>query len=394
MNQNKLTAILGTLNQQELQKFDKFLRSPFFNENSDLSKLFDFLWEAAKKQEHQFFLPDKEELWAKVFRKKPYQDATFRRMTSELTRLTLEFLAISRFRENALGPSIYSLQATREPQLKKHFEGVLRQITQIQAQSSLQEPLYYWQNTQIALLRHQQQEQDPNKPTHFEYLEKADYQLDCLYYCQKLKNYSDNLGYRKSLAIQSEVSLPDGFLDKLAQSELLQEPLIKAYFLVAHTMLFPDKEGYFQDLKGLIEQDGSLIAKNELRIVFIHLLNYCILTKINAGETRYFQEIFSLYKTALQQEIIFEKGLLNPNHYKNIITVGLQVKAFDWVEEFTKTYTPKLPIELQKNALNFNLANIYFEKKDFQKVIEQLREVEYENLSYALGSKIILLKTY
>ncbi|MEM1221000.1 MAG: hypothetical protein AAGH79_18910, partial [Bacteroidota bacterium] len=135
-------------------------------------------------------------------------------------------------------------------------------------------------------------------------------------------------------------------------------------------------------------------SKNELNLLFIHMLNYCIDTKINAGETRYFQEIFSLYKTALQQEIIFEKGLLNPNHYKNIITVGLQVKAFDWVEEFTKTYTPKLPMELQKNALNFNLANIYFEKKEYQKVIEQLREVEYENLSYALGSKIILLKTY
>ena len=68
MNQNKLTAILGTLNQQELHKFDKFLRSPFFNEISDLSKLFDFLWEAAKKEEQQFFLPDKEKLWAKVFR--------------------------------------------------------------------------------------------------------------------------------------------------------------------------------------------------------------------------------------------------------------------------------------------------------------------------------------
>lgn len=393
MNQNKLTSLLGSLNQQELQRFSKFLQSPFFNENSDLIKLFDILWREAQKKE-RFYLPEKQWIWGKMFGKKAYQDATFRRLNSELTKMALEFLAINRFRENALGPSIYMLRATKVPLLKKHFEGILRQINQIRQESSLHSPLYYWQNTQISLLRHQQQEEDPQTPTHFDYLENADFQIDCLYICQKLKNYCDTLGYRKSLAIQTEGKLPEGFLENLVGSNYLQEPLIKAYFLVAHTMLHPEEESYFQELKELIEVRGAAIAKHELRAVFIHLLNYCIVTKINAGITRYFQEIFSLYKTALQQAIIFEKGVLNPNHYKNIITVGLQVQAYDWVEEFTKTYTPKLPAEHQKNALNFNLANIYFEKKDYQQVIQQLREVEYENLSYALGSKIILLKTY
>jgi hypothetical protein len=40
------------------------------------------------------------------------------------------------------------------------------------------------------------------------------------------------------------------------------------------------------------------------------------------------------------------------------------------------------------------LANVYFYQKKFEKVIEQLREVEYNNSNYALGSKLLLMRTY
>ena len=44
--------------------------------------------------------------------------------------------------------------------------------------------------------------------------------------------------------------------------------------------------------------------------------------------------------------------------------------------------------------MSYNLAKVYFHKEDYQKVIEQLREVEYKNLSYTMGGRLMLLKTY
>ena len=85
---------------------------------------------------------------------------------------------------------------------------------------------------------------------------------------------------------------------------------------------------------------------------------------------------------------------LKPGVYKNIITIGLAVKEYDWVEQFIKDYTQKLPKDHQENALVYNLSQVYFSQKKYDLVIEQLREVEYKNVVYALGGKLTLLKTY
>ena len=123
-------------------------------------------------------------------------------------------------------------------------------------------------------------------------------------------------------------------------------------------------------------------------------MNYCIYTKINKDRADYYLELFSLYKIALANEIIFTNGHLNPHHYKNIITISLRLNKFDWVENFIEKYTHLLPESDKDNAYNYNLANVYFSKKEYFKVIEQLREVEYQNITYALGSKLLLLRTY
>ena len=62
--------------------------------------------------------------------------------------------------------------------------------------------------------------------------------------------------------------------------------------------------------------------------------------------------------------------------YKNITTVGLQVKEYGWVENFIQKYTSYLPKDNRENALTYNLAKVYFSQKKYNQVIEQLREVE------------------
>jgi len=160
-------------------------------------------------------------------------------------------------------------------------------------------------------------------------------------------------------------------------------------------MLFqPEEEKYFYELKDFLLSEKQSFDKEELTILYTHLINYCIHKKINVGKSAFFQNLFSIYKDSLITEVIFIGNEINFNHYKNIITVGVQIKEFEWVENFIQIYTPKLPKAHQDNALTYNLAKVYFSKKDYQKVIELLREVEYKNLIYALGGKLMLLKTY
>ena len=103
---------------------------------------------------------------------------------------------------------------------------------------------------------------------------------------------------------------------------------------------------------------------------------------------------FEIYQTLLEKGIIFKNGELLPWDYKNIVTLGLRLKEFEWIEGFIKNFNHKLPAKFQENALTYNLANLYFSQKRYDDVIRLLSTVEYKGLYYALDGRWLLLRTY
>ncbi|MBK7408497.1 MAG: hypothetical protein IPL49_02450 [Saprospirales bacterium] len=392
MKQSKIATLLTSFSPASLHRFRKYLLSPVCNEHSELVKLFDLLvQEVIPETENNL---DKEGLWKALYDTIPFHDQTLRRLNSELTRHALSFQALQAFQADPFWEAEAVLPYLLEPGLSKHFDGVIRQVEGIRQKEPGQSPASYYRQLQIELLRHQQLEASGKKPDTLGFLESADFYLDCFYFTQKLKNHCDALGYQKTLALEADLGKIPGLLDYLELSPFSEIPLVKAYLLVLYMLIRPEEEKPFQELHELLKTKGRQFAKGEQQTLFIHLMNYCIDAKINKGQVEYFGELFQLYQGALDQQIILEEGILDPFHYKNIITVGLRVQAFEWTENFIQQYTPLLPELHQANARTYNLAKVYFQQQHYEKVIEQLQEVEYQNLVYALGAKLMLLKTY
>ena len=49
---------------------------------------------------------------------------------------------------------------------------------------------------------------------------------------------------------------------------------------------------------------------------------------------------------------------------------------------------------MRENAVTFNLATLFMYKKQFDKVIETLQFVDYEDFTYNLNSKVMLMSAY
>jgi hypothetical protein len=64
------------------------------------------------------------------------------------------------------------------------------------------------------------------------------------------------------------------------------------------------------------------------------------------------------------------------------------------VEKFIHEYNIRLDEKYRDNAVTFNLAQLYFYKKDYPGVIAQLSQVEYEDITYNLNSKTLLMASY
>lgn len=386
MQNSKVFILLKELNTSEHRLFRKFLTSPYHNEQDMLIRWYEALMQQDESSEFE-----KEPVWATAFGDEPYQDQTLRRLNNELLQLLLDFLAQEELKLRPASAKLLEMAVLNRPQLHKHFLGVVRQfevLPRMETPASFNRQIEFWQ------LQHQHAELMKHRSEHFQYLEEADKQLDLFYLAQKLKNYSEALGYAKSRSVVPKLLIPPDFMERVQSSPYIDQPFIRAYYLVARMLLEPEEEHYFRELRSLTDREAVHFPKQELHPLFVHLMNYCIDTKINAGRTDYFEELFHLYRFSLSQQIIIDKGVLDPQHYKNIITIGLQIQEFSWVETFIREYTGLLPEADQANALTYNLAKMYFHKKDYPRVIEQLREVEYQNLGYALGGKLMLLKTY
>lgn len=393
----KLLVLLQNFSKPELKGFYKFLQSSFHNENQDLVNLYKIIKTQFQKsngsdKENTHF--EKKIVWKKVKGNTPYLDEQMRRMSSDLIKKAYLFLAYKEFKKNPMDELIYLLPTINTPSLNKHFAGATRQADLIQKKSSLKNANYHFSKFKIEYQKYRNQEINTKKLPDFGNLEKADYHLDAFYIFNKLKNYCDFLAYKNITAINPNIHLFPDFLENLKSSPYINEPCIKSYFYIVSMLLQPEDEVFFQNAKEILEKNYDSFTTQELNTIYIYLKNYCIDTKINNGKSEYFYELFDIFKTLLEKEINFVDGMLDPRDYKNIVTVGLHIKEFDWTEKFIQNYTTRLPRESQDNDLSYNLAKVYFHKEDYQKVIEQLREVEYKNLSYTMGGRLMLLKTY
>ncbi len=394
MQNNKLFELLLHFDSVEMSRFNKYVASPFFNENQELLLLLNAIKQEIASSKKTAAETNKLDIWKNMFPKNTYDDIRFRRLCSDLHRLATDFIGYQKYKANPAVSHAFTLTGLAETRLEKHFNGVVRQMNAELEKIGQKDADFHYLSYALQRRQREHFEHNSNKTASFDFLEKADYHLDCYYLAKKLEHYCDNLGYQKMAAGETAIHMLPDLMTYLPDTKFLNEPAVKAWYLVSQMILHSEDENIFKELKKLLEDDGKCFQKKELQTLFIHLMNYCIDTKINNGRSEYYLELFSLYKTGLDQEIIFENNELNPHHYKNIITISLHVKEFNWVENFIQNYSQFLPKSDQENALTYNLANLYFHKKEFEKVIEQLREVEYKTIVYAIGSKLLLTRTY
>ena len=397
MLSDKLTSLLFTFNKSQLNSFKKYVSSPFFNENQDLINLFDIIdhhISLSKSNGAEKSNLKKEAVWEKLFLKKKYTDVLLRRLCSDLTKIAHSFLAYHQFKNTPFQEQTYLLNAVNKPNLNKHFTGIVRQTRELQEKVGFRDDEFHYNTFLIEQNCHKHLESLKKKPENLENLENADYHLDCFYITKKLKNYCDFLGYKNILSVATQVKLFPSFLDLIKNSDYRKEASVNAYYLVTQMLQHPEDESFAKDLKQLLFEHSDKFSQNEIKQLYIHLKNYYITIKINAGLHEYYTNLFEIYKMQINQGNILDHDLITAQNYKNIISVGLNLQQFDWVEKFIQTYTDKLPKENQDNNLKYNLAKIYFYKEEYNEVIEQLQEVEYKTLIHSLGGKLMLLKTY
>lgn len=393
MHQSKLIKAIKTLNPWELRHFQDFIHSPYYNKHERVRNLVDQIVVSAPSYDTPIL--ERKQMYGLLFDGKEFHEQKFKDLLSLTTKLFRQFLAVNQLKNNTFRTGMALLEAYRQKHLDQEYlkqrKALLKSVgsevqklpTLYQRDLDLQEDLItYLSGTMSRSLD--------------DSVQLASNKLDLFFIISRLKYGVEMANRRNVVGLEYESGLLDHVLRYLEETPDLmdQNPGIKIYLSIYKCLTLTDPDPSFQELLYTLKEHGPGFSRPELREMYGYAANFCI-KQINTGRSEFLPILIDLYRWALDHGALFSvDGWLIQWDYKNVVSASLKAGEAEWCRNFIETYREKIAPEFRENAYTYNLASFYFEQGDFRKALQLLQTVEFSDVFYALGSRVILLKSY
>ncbi|MEY3051376.1 MAG: hypothetical protein RLY31_1161 [Bacteroidota bacterium] len=390
MQNSKLYSVLGYFDKYDLNRLRKFLHSPFFNRNGSLVGLFEVL--AAHRNGPPEEPLEKNRIWAELMPGQSFDDVLFRKYCSDLLKLIETFLAQQVYEENSVYQASCLIDAVAKRKLEPLFNSTVRTARRLSGQQTYRTAAYYLSQYQVEKnffnleeLRHDR--------TAKRNVEDILNHLDRFYLSEKLRYACYVFSQQSLVSHEYQLLFMEEIVRHVERHDFEDVPPVSIYYQIYLTYVDAENTDHYFRLTGLLERFGDLFPRQEAEFIYTTALNYCI-RKLNQGSHQFLEEYFNVFVILLDKELLHTDGELSPWHFRNIVSIALRLGKYDWTDRFIQDYQRHLPAAMRENAVSFNLALLHFYQKNHSKVIELLRSVEYDDPSYNLNSKSMLLQTY
>ena len=391
MEGSKLIILLKTFKKSEWKQFKAFLASPYFNKRADLLDFFNYLEKVNPDFSEKKL--KKEYVFQQLFPEKTYDDKHMRYLMNYTLKLAEHFLGQQKLEQSAILESAI-LEELVDRKLEKHSKNYFEKIAAQQESVQEKSDAYYYIQYRLAHIANKHfnnqnlRKDDGN-------LELASNNLDLFYFYHKLKYSCEMLNRQKVFSASYDLSFTNLLYDYLEKRGGSNEALVAIYFQIYTTLTKTDASKNFELLKQLINDYSDEISPIEKRHIYLYAINYCLSQmKYNVQKEYYAGQCLDLYLEGIEQEFLFINGYLSPWTFKNVVKIGFNLKKYDWTEQFIQDYYKKLSSEFQDDALHYNLADLYYRKKNYKQAQYHLVLVEYSDLFYSIDAKAMLLKIY
>lgn len=385
MHSSKLLTLLRGLRPEEIHWFQKFLNSPFHNNNTLPIHLFNLI----KKYYPDFNSPklNKEKVFQKLFPNEKFKVQKLRKVMHELANLTEAFFVTMRLRNNNFQRKKILVQELGERNLYAHFEkgtkNLIRELNALPYRDT-----FFYKDIFELNLNYSNHPETNRQLLNPKLLKIESEHLDYFYLLQQ-QQLDFTLKFHKKI-FKENVSINSL---KQTQIALQQEPLFKIYQLINKAVSSPDNDDNYLKIETLFKEEIEKLGKTDKDIILRVLINYYS-SQINKGKAEYFSHVFSLYKFGLGNNILVDNNLMRSSTFSNIITVGANQKAYDWVEDFIENHKKYLAASTRDDTYFFGLGLLFFHKKEFSKTIDLISNHKFSKQLQNLQSKTILLRAY
>lgn len=335
----------------------------------------------------------KEKLFKLLFPDKSFHDQKLKDQLSRLNTLVQEFLALEQRSQAPLESDFQLLKALQfrgaESLFQTYFHRIEKKIGNLDSPSVEALEVQY-QLIQLA----DEMESFGKSRKYSSRLQVRSDLTDEIYLIRKLQQYCEILN-RNNIYQQHDEPLLLSNLQMILEEHkrFLSLPAVRLWDHALQTLLHPEQISVLEKLLKELEETGSALVAEEQQAIYKYALNFCI-RQINAGKSDYLRISFRIYRQMLDAGLLHQDQFLSHTDVKNIVTSGLRLREFTWVEAFISRIRKEVKKPYAENVHAFCLAYLYAETDRKEEAMRLLQEVKFTDAYYSLSARNLLLRIF
>jgi len=389
MDKYPLIPLLNSLSKEEIREIRKFLQSPYYNHRQDVCDLFAFL---IKTKVANRPMPTKIEIFKKVYGLSiKFSDHQIRLIFSFLKKLIEKYLIQKKLNENIVSQQTILAEIYRRRNLPQHFERTISKAEKNLENQKDRNSQYFAQV--FAIEQERYLFASAQKRTREMNLQAVSDTTDLQYFSRKLRQACLSLSHQKMYKTEYDLGLLPEILELVEKRDLLKYPAIAAYYHAYQLLANEVAAESLNNLLTLLLKSDSTFPEEEERGLYLMGINYCI-RRYNQGDKAIAAENFTLSREGLEKGYLFTDGKLSHFTYRNIVSIALIRKEYDWLDKFIFNYKDSLDEVHKESTFSFSLARLKYARKDFQSALSLLQKADFSEALPSLSARMLMLKIF
>ncbi len=396
MKKTYLIELFRRLSSKQMKELSDFARSPFFNKNESVEKLFEYL-----RVNHPDFKPakiEKEYIYRKLFSPAEYNDSFMRMIIFKLTEMTEQYLAYSDMKQKDNAENLHLINSLLELGLDKGASRIINNSQKKLADVKLHNGTYFENRYKLEKFKHiiysksYQAITVKDKPG--ESLLEESNNLTAYFIISILQRYRYLLNKSYSVNSSFEPEFLSYIMDFLENEgkDYLKVKLIMILQKQILLLLDNTREDLLYELQGYFTDDSLDIEDSDRRDGITVLVNLCI-EKGYSGRVEFYKLMFEMDKYLVARNLYHrvQGGYFEKEMFMNVVTIGLKMDEIEWTREFIENYHKKLSPDESENLYYYTTSKYYFKTKEFEKALEYITRVNYSDLHMKINVRITMI---
>lgn len=330
----------------------------------------------------------------KVYPKLAFEEKKYKYLSNLLLKLAERYISMKETESRAMIEEYHLMNAYVKRGLDKNYNFIYNKAQAAQENSLKRDSNFYYREFLLKNVAAEHFDKKKVRKNNL-HLEELIQTLDIYYLANKLKYTCHIINNNKFISGgNTQTQLPSEILHLLNRNDFSNYPAINLYFNL-YQLMTEENEVFFSEIKKLLTEYQQAFEKEELKEIYYYIINFCITQLVKNTNTDYYlSELYEMYQKGIESELLLENGFLSPWTFKNVIKLGVRLKKFVDTESFIEINRYRLKEEFQSDAYHYNMAELFYFKKQHDKALRFLNLVEFSDIYYVLDTKTLLLKIY